>query len=202
MMRISKNIFIVGLIVLMFSCDEENSSQQNDNDKKESNELAFLTYSENSSNKGLNLIELNTITGEKNSIFITDKVPYYIENNSFNLNGDRLSFISTNLEVVYGEVKSNMNVVPELPIPDGFDFSSVMEANSEYLNDGRVVFLGTHGYDYGHANFSSLYIYSPTKNEFHSFGELREYAKSDPAAGEDTEVGDIVGKGFTVSNNQ
>ena len=128
-------------------------------------------------------------------------MPFYLNNSDIKVKNKKFCFVSKDKKVVYGDINGSVNVVPEIPIPQGYDFSAVTNNDSYYLEDGRVVFLVSYGYDFGNGSFSSLYFYSPSTNDFTSFGALNEYAKSQAESIEDTERGDISNKGFVISND-
>lgn len=190
-------LVVLVIIFTLFACDENDTKEPKTSDK-----IKFLTYSNNPSDKGLAIIEVDNSDYSYTIKNISSTSPYYKYNYSVATNGSKYSFISTSNEIVFGDINSTYNVVPTLPIPEGYDFCSQTGNHTYPLSDGRVVFFATYGYDFGNGAFNSLYIYDPREEDYAIFGDLDDYAINHPAADPDTESGDIIDKGLAVSKDQ
>lgn len=186
------------LVFFLFGCPKDDEG-----DKKvgSGNEMKFLTYSVEDNNTGLALVKVDDSDFSYEVTLLSSITNFSKNTNSFGINGNKYSYISNDRDVVFGNISGDMDMVPTLPIPDGYDFCSPTGKHTYPLSDNKVMFFVSYGYDFGNGGFNSLYIYDKNSEDYTIFGDLDEYAIEHPNADIDTESGDIIDKGLAVTKD-
>lgn len=196
-MKLIKYLVFI-LILALYACEEEKSVVNDHN----SEVINFLTCLESINDNALYLMKLDLTTNTYSFTKLNNNLPYYKQNEYISFNSGNYSYSNSEGKIIYGNILGSSGEVPNIPIKEGYDFCNPVTTHTISFSDGRVGFIAKYGYDFGNGTFSSLYFYNPATNEFSYFGDLDDYALSQPEALEDTESGDIIDNGFAKSKDE